>query len=173
MNNQEKLELVLPSEKYKESFLNVFNEYTGDEIKDHFNLSKFDPDFSKFLENLKNEREGKYLKEGYVPQTIYWLVKGDRFIGRVGIRHKLTEKLKIVGGHLGYAIRPSERGKGYGSLALTLGLPKAKELGLDSVLITCKSTNIASKKIIEKHGGVFEGLTPFEDADMLRYWVKT
>jgi predicted acetyltransferase len=161
--------LVLPSIKYKDSFLSVFNEYSEGKLIDNFNQAKYDGDFSVFLEKIENEREGKFLEEGKVPQTIYWLVDGDKFIGRVGIRHILNDQLLKEGGHIGYSIRPSERMKGYGSIALHLALPKAKELGIDKALLTCNADNIGSRKIIEKNGGVFEN----QIENKLRFWVPT
>jgi predicted acetyltransferase len=58
--------------------------------------------------------------------------------------------LKQEGGHIGYSIRASERGKGYGTKMLKMVLPKVKELEIDRALITCDDTNIASQKVIEK-----------------------
>ena len=161
--------LELPSLKYKESFLAVFDEYPDGKIVDNFSQSKLTGNFEQFLESLKNESEGKNLSEGYVPQTVYWLVDGDRFIGRVGIRHILNDKLLKEGGHIGYSIRPSERKKGYGTLALKLALPKAREIGIEKALLTCNFDNLASKKIIEKNGGILEN----QIENKLRFWVPT
>jgi predicted acetyltransferase len=66
------------------------------------------------------------------------------------------------GGHIGYDVRPSERGKGCGTRLLRLTLQKARELGLDDVLITADEGNAASWKVIERNGGrreagLFEG----------------
>ncbi|MBP7805070.1 MAG: GNAT family N-acetyltransferase [Candidatus Pacebacteria bacterium] len=161
--------LVLPSIKYKDSFLSVFTEYHDGKLIDNFNQAKYSGDFSEFLEKIENEREGKFLEEGKVPQTIYWLVDGDKFIGRVGIRHVLNDQLLKEGGHIGYSIRPSERMKGYGSVALQLALLKAKDLGIDKALLTCNADNIGSRKIIEKNGGVFEN----QIENKLRFWIAT
>ncbi len=150
--------LVLPSEEYKESFIEALAEQPEGE-KSRLNgdkQGKYDGDFDAFLASLKDAREGKNLPEGYVPQTVYWIVDGNKFIGRVAIRHMLNDHLTILGGHIGYAIRPTERNKGYGSLALKLALPKARELGIEKALVTCAKGNLASKKIIEKNGGIFE-----------------
>ena len=167
--------LVLPSEKYKDSFLEALAEQDGgkDSRLDGDRHAKFNGDFDAFLLYLKEAREGKNLPEGYVPQTVYWLVDGNKFIGRVAIRHALNERLILVG-HIGYAIRPSERGKGYGNLALKLALPKAKKLGIEKALITCAKDNIASRKIIEKNGGILEDERVADDGTpMLRFWVPT
>ena len=41
---------------------------------------------------------------------------------------------------------------------LRLALLEAKKIGLEKVLITCLDDNIASAKVIENNGGVFERL---------------
>ncbi|MBD3331077.1 GNAT family N-acetyltransferase [Candidatus Peregrinibacteria bacterium] len=74
--------------------------------------------------------------------------------------------------HIGYYIRPSARQKGYGTKILELGLIKAKELGLQEVLLTCYESNIASKKIIEKNKGKFQDKVYDEGESKLKYWIK-
>ena len=172
--------LVLPSKEYKESFLEALAEQKGGEHRTHPNrlegekYERFENDFEGFLAYKKDEREGKNLPEGWVPQTSYWLVDGDKFIGRVDVRHVLNEHLMNMGGHIGYSIRPSERHKGYGTLALKLALPKAHELGIEKALLTCNTDNIGSRKIIEKNGGILENEKIGEDGNIkLRFWVPT
>ena len=58
---------------------------------------------------------------------------------------------------------------------MKLILEKAKELGLDKVLLTCDVTNTASRKIIEGSGGVFEGTVPnpeMPNIDRARFWIN-
>ncbi len=113
------------------------------------------------------------LPPGYVAQTTYWLIDTNEFIGRVSIRHMLTDYLLQEGGHIGYDIRPSKRKLGYGKKILALSLPKAKELGIKKILVTCNETNLGSKKIIEANGGILENrlhLHPGKPAK-LRYWI--
>ena len=78
------------------------------------------------------------------------------------------------GGNIGYGIIPSKRGLGYGTKALKLTLEKAKELGLKKVLLTCNSTNIGSKKVIEANGGLLENEILGEEGkpNKLRYWIE-
>ncbi|MBP6931325.1 MAG: GNAT family N-acetyltransferase [Candidatus Pacebacteria bacterium] len=135
--------------------------------------TKFDGDFDSFISSVKDAKEGKNLPENYVPQTVYWIVENDKFIGRVSVRHILNDHL-LLSGHIGYAVRPSERGKGYGSIALKLALHKAKELGIEKALVTCADGNIASRKIIEKNGGILEDERLAGDGtNMLRFWITT
>lgn len=68
------------------------------------------------------------------------------------MRHRLTEALRRYAGHIGYGVRASEQGKGYGTLMLKLALERARELGIKQVLITCDDDNMASARVIEKNG---------------------
>lgn len=170
------LTLVLPSEKYKKSFLEALSEQQVGQMSplEGESYKRFNGDFDAFLSYLSDEREGKNLLEGRVPQTVFWIVDGEKFIGRISVRHRLNDALMHIGGHIGYSIRPSERHKGYGSLALKLVLPKARELGIEKALLTCLKTNEASRRIIEKNGGVFENeVTKSEGLASLRFWVST
>src|SRR3989338_1676429 len=173
------MKLVLPSIEYKESFLEALEEFRKEakrqdienSLVKHFEEAK---GFDDFLVRLHGQAEGKFLPEGYVPHTVYWLVDNGKFIGWLNIRHRLNEHLREVGGHIGYAIRPSERGKGYGNKILELALTKARELGIEDVRITCNADNIRSAKVIEKNGGVFENTTTTADGVVKRrYWIHT
>ena len=67
-----------------------------------------------------------------------------------------------------------ERNKGYGKKLLALGLKKCKELGIDRVLVTCKDTNVASRKCILANGGQYEDTRRIEEDDLNleRYWIE-
>lgn len=172
------MQLVLPSLKYKDSFIQAVHEYhsvDSDDRRDIYELKvdELENNFASYIEKLHSQSKGENLPEGYVPQTTYWLIDNDEFIGRVSIRHELTEYLLKEGGHIGYDIRPSKRNRGYGKAILELSIPKAKELGIKKILLTCNETNIASKKIIEANGGVFENAleTSKTKPKKLRYWI--
>ena len=52
---------------------------------------------------------------------------------------------------------------------LAAALPVAHGLGIDPALVTCDDTNLASRKVIEANGGVYES----QRGQKLRYWVPT
>jgi predicted acetyltransferase len=106
---------------------------------------------------------------GWVPATILWWVDGPDFLGRLAIRHRLTPGLREIGGHIGYAVRPSARRRGHATAMLAAALPIAHQLGIDPALVTCDVTNIGSRKVIEANGGVLED----ERGGKRRYWVPT
>ena len=167
------MELVRPSIRYKNSFLAAVPEMRSYTLNSSIDFDFAGNDFDAFVRTLNERTEGKGLPEGYVPDSIFWLVEGDEFIGDVRIRHRLNEHLLNVGGHIGYYICEAKRGKGYGKKILELALSEAKRLGLDKVLLTCDETNIASRKIIEKNGGILEDKRPNPDGgpDKLRFWI--
>lgn len=167
------LQLVEPSIKYKKSFLEAVNEPGAQKLFVRFRELYNKNTFDEYVERMKGFSKGVHLQVGYVPESTFWLVEGDEYIGKLSIRHELTESLLKEGGHIGYDIRPSKRQMGYGKEILRLGLEKAKEIGLKKVLVTCDKDNLASKKIIESNGGLFENEYEMkgDKPNILRYWV--
>jgi predicted acetyltransferase len=109
--------------------------------------------FTDFLRRVTDARLGRGLPRGYVPQTTYWAYVGTRPVGVAKLRHRLTDALRVTGGHIGYAIRPSERGKGYGTKLLRQTLTRAAEMGITEVLITVNENNVPSWKLVERNYG--------------------
>ena len=124
--------------------------------------------FKKFLQWYANASKGIGLTANLVPSTLYWLYIDGIPVGYGKLRHRLNHHLLKIGGHIGYVIRPSARGKGYGKLLLKEILAKAKELGLEELLITCMQENAASQKVIEANAGI---LSHIEDGRCY-YWIK-
>src|SRR3989344_9200748 len=113
-----KMELVKPSIEYKDSFIEGVKEFQAEGRELNINVAELINNFEKFIKTLKDAEKGVGLPEGYISHTKLWLVDKGEFIGSVDIRHKLTEKLLQEGGNIGYSIRPSKRGQGYGNQAL-------------------------------------------------------
>jgi len=109
------------------------------------------------------------LPDEYVPQTIYWLYHNDKPVGYGKLRHCLNEKLLELGGHIGYVIRPSERGKGYGKQMLAGLIKKAQEMNISRVLLTCDESNLASRRIIECNHGELSSIADGK----CKYWIDT
>lgn len=171
----EELELILPTieykkqiEKYKQDMLD-----NGSSMDGCGNLR--DDDFDTWLQNCNDWKEGKNLPEGYVPSTQYICIRkiDNKLVGMFQVRHTLNDFLLNYGGHIGDSIAVDERNKGYGKKLLALGLKKCKELGIDKVLVTCKDTNIASRKCILANGGQYEDSRTIKDQgiNLERYWI--
>lgn len=98
------------------------------------------------------------------------MVGAEEFLGRIALRHTLTERLRVAGGHIGYDVRPTARRRGYATVMLREVLPLALAEGVTpAALLTCDADNIASRKVIETNGGVLEA----EVEGLRRYWVPT
>lgn len=112
--------------------------------------------------------------EGRVPSNIFIAVRmaDNRIVGVIDLRHHLGNPvLREWGGHFGYIVRPSERGKGYAKEMVHQNLLKCKELGLHKVMITCDRNNIASERTILANGGVFEKEVLVDGEYTKRFWV--
>jgi len=96
---------------------------------------------------------GLNLPEGYVQASAFWLYAGDRPVGFGKLRHRLNDTLRRDGGHIGYGVRPTERGRGYGSALLSRLLDEAAKLGIEQALITVNTHNEPSKGVAIGNGG--------------------
>jgi predicted acetyltransferase len=126
--------------------------------------------FATFVDMLKRQSlETTPRPVGHVPATTMWWVDADEYLGRIVVRHRLTPRLLEFGGHIGYDVRPTARRRGHASAMLRGILPVARELGIVSALVTCDATNIASRAVIERAGGLFED----QRGPKLRFWIPT
>ena len=173
--NCKNIRLIEPCVELEAEFMAMVREFSIDkDAGEAWRNEQAITDFTKYVQDRLDWKQGKSLPEGWVPVSTFWLIRSDNVIlGTSSLRHRLTEQLRNIGGHIGYNIRPGERKKGYGTLLLMLTLEKAKESGLERVLVTCDDNNIASVKIIEKNGGVLEDKYFSNELKQSerRYWI--
>ena len=131
-------------------------------------------DLAGYIRRAQDYAVGRNLPAGYVPATEYWLLRSDGIIvGKANLRHRLNNDLARCGGHINYAIRPTERKKGYCAAILRLTLEKAQRLGLRRVLITCDAQKRAAAVIIRNNGGQLENEITTEDGTRVsHYWIE-
>jgi predicted acetyltransferase len=169
--------LVAPHVHFHESFLEAARELEAEGNGrfvglDQHPLSELeDPErFARYVQELLAEALPESPRpRGWVPATVLWITFDDTFLGRVSIRHELNGSLHELGGHIGYAVRPSARGHGVATKALADALRIAHGLGIDPALVTCDDDNDASRRVIEKNGGVLEDVREHK----MRFWVPT
>ena len=85
-----------------------------------------------------------------------WLWDGE-FCGIIGLRWQRGSNAlpPTCLGHVGFAVVPWKRRRGYATKALRLLLPEAAAEGLDYIEVTTDPDNLVSQKVIEANGGVF------------------
>ena len=125
--------------------------------------------YEEWLESNQNQEMGINLTEGCVP-SIQFVSFDDvgRALGFLNLRLRLNEGLLNYAGHIGYSIRPSERGKGYAKETLRQGLQVAKEKNIKKALVTCSVNNPASRAVILANGGLLEDVRDGVE----RYWIE-
>jgi predicted acetyltransferase len=130
--------------------------------------------YSEWLHEVQLAQREETSRLGVAATTYFTVRRSDgRIVGTVQLRHTLNDDLRRRGGHIGYGIRPSERGKGYGTAQLALVLEKARELGLPRVMISCDRDNLASARVAEKNGARLEWEGYDEEDGWIRiYWIE-
>ena len=123
-----------------------------------FGNSAYGLSYEEYKEWLLKKHKDS-LQEGLVdgwrvPATTYWLYVDSVPVGYGNVRHFLTDALRKEGGHIGYAIAPAYRKKGYGKEFLRLLLIEAKKVGIDKALVTTYLDNYASQAVAIANGGV-------------------
>ena len=172
-------ELVLPTVSVRESFLEAMEEFVAEGAENsqtaawiEYNAPGWqDPElFATFCEAVRADAlEETPRPQAHVPCTTLWWVDGDDYLGRIAIRHRLTDVLLEVGGHIGYDVRPTRRREGHATEMLRQSLPWARDLGIAPALVTCDEDNVGSIRVIENAGGALEDVRGIKR----RYWVPT
>lgn len=175
------LRLELIENLSEKSYLEYYEETREDEVNE---TNRFitpmaadlqGRDYKTFVADMKTS--ASHPKEGFVPDTTYFLVNADdRILGAINIRHELNDYLRHSGGHIGYGVRPGERRKRYAETMLALAIDKIEselKLDTDKILITCNDENIGSAKTIEACRGVLENkVQGMGDGKLTRrYWI--
>ncbi len=131
-----------------------------------------DTDFPAYVAWLRDGRRGEGLPAGWVAHTFLVAEVGDRIVGRVSVRHQLTDFLREYGGHIGFGVLAQYRRRGYATEILRQTMPWARALGIDRVLVTCDQDNLGSRTVIERCGGVLEDTRCRLDGGVTRrYWI--
>jgi predicted acetyltransferase len=110
--------------------------------------------FTAPLARLAGCARGDECGDGFVPHSTFWLVRDQVEIVAVSnLRHCLNDALRQDGGSIGYGVRPSARGRGFGVEVLRQTLIQARTIGLPQILLTCAKENPYSGAVIVRNGG--------------------
>jgi predicted acetyltransferase len=171
-------ELRLPAVDVHSSFVEAMAEFSaegrggaddntmvGGEIRDGGWQTA--PGFADFVAMLHADAVAPR-RAGWVACTTWWWCEGSTYLGRIALRHELTERLRKIGGHVGYDVRPTARRQGHATAMLAAVLPHARRMDIEALLVTCDADNVASRRVIEANGGTLAD----ESDGNLRYWIN-
>jgi predicted acetyltransferase len=129
--------------------------------------------WTDYLRILADSRAGVNLPEGLVPSTFLVADVDGQIVGRVTIRHHLSEFLRVEGGHIGYNVLPGFRRRGYATEILRQALIVARSMGIERVLVTTDDDNAGSIAVIEANGGKLDSVRPATGAMPAHrlYWI--
>ena len=127
--------------------------------------------YEEWLSSVTLNTNPKTVNENWVVTDTFFAIRNsdDKIIGIIDLRHTLNEFLKDLG-NCGYSVRPSERKKGYATEMLYQLIHVAKEAEMKELHISVEKENTASKKVVQKNGGIYERSFSFENetADIYR-----
>ena len=169
-------ELIDPTVDLRDSWLESAAEWDGVHqdgagVWEASDLSTLDG-FATWVGRLREQSdETREIEAGRVHASYWWVVEGGTYLGAISLRHRLNDRLLEGGGHIGYGVRPSARGRGVATWALGAAVERARGRGMDRVLVTCDDTNVASARTIERNGGVLEDIRDTWLGRARRYWI--
>jgi predicted acetyltransferase len=159
------MKLVWPATEYLSGYVHALRQgWSPDNLRPEAaleELARIEQDADRFLaEQVDREAKGPLiiLPDGNtaprLPGYWQWMWDGE-FCGTIGFRWQpgSTDLPPYCLGHIGYAVVPWKRGRGYATRALQLLLPQTKAEGLPFVVLTAEADNIASQRVIETNGG--------------------
>jgi predicted acetyltransferase len=127
-----------------------------------------------YVRSLDDYALGRNLPDGFVPNSFLLADVDGRLVGRTSVRHELNGALAREFGHIGYAVVPNERRRGYATEILRQSLVVAARVGVTQALVICDESNVGSARTIERCGGVFESAAVNSEGEAIRrYWVPT
>ena len=163
------MELRRPTLADKEAILNMMEEFEQTQSAHDggfWDIENFV--YEEWLEENLQAEAGLNIPENWVPAIqLVSFDEAGQALGFLNLRLRLNDYLLEKGGHIGYSIRPSERGKGYAKKSLRQGLQIAKEKNIKRALLTCSTENPASRAVILANGGVYEDVRNGTE----RYWI--
>lgn len=172
--------LVKPGEEHEEQLIKYKEEFFNIGEKIIHASSRWDQmdDYKEWLKDLESHYKFETITDNWTVHTNFLGVResDNKIIGMIDIRHELTnDRLRNYAGHIGYAVRPTERRKGYATEMLRKALEYCKnEIKLDRVMITCAKENEGSRKTILNAGGKLEREYYAEEygENVQIYWIN-
>ena len=161
---RDNFQLVWPTVEYLPGYIHALQQgWSPDNLRPEAaqeQLARIAEDPTLFL-SQQVDREAKgpkvILPDGRtvsrLPGYVQWMWDGE-FCGSINFRWQpgTTELPPHCLGHIGYAVVPWKRRRGYATRALGLLLPQASAEGLAYIEVVTDFDNIASQRVVEANG---------------------
>ena len=121
-----------------------------------------DADPLSCIDTMQAWSKGQQLRSGWVPQTTRFYIENGELLGVYAFRHSLNDWLRQFGGHVGYSVHPDARNRGVATALLSDAKRLGHSMGIEHLVVTCNVNNVASKRVIEKNGGLLDDTYFFE-----------
>ena len=127
------------------------------------------------FDDVKTVEQMRAKIEGLQECQFYWILKDDIPIGVITLRPQPDDFWLHNAGHIGIAIDEPYRGQHYGSEAFRQMCEKANtEYNIKDIVVMTLVDNAASRTMIEKSGGEYQGTITAADGEKLaKYLVKS
>ena len=166
------LHLTFPNISHKDKYLTMIEEWKHHEIPTSPWALFHGDTFEEFLDIAKTYVTAN---PNGINSTLFFVILDEEILGAIQVRHHIDHPRLFIdwecGGHIGYWLRPSARGKWLAWEMLKLGLIEARKLGIEKVLISAYEDNIASWKTIEACAWIFAKMIEKEGKMLKVYWI--
>lgn len=157
---------------YQQAITDMVEEWqqTGEKIVPYAIRRHDVHDFPAYCQSLEQQNPTADL----VPDSTFFCLEEEsgQIVGAVNIRHWLNDALLLNGGHIGDGVRPSRRREGIGTRLVAMALAECRRMGIPKALMVCDRENIASRRTIEKNGGILENEVLVDGIWEQRYWIE-
>ncbi len=170
------LHLEFPNISHKSRYLEMVEEwnlekYPDTDVPNRLFVGK---DYEAFLSIITEDITAN---QNGVNSTLWFFMDDEKILWAIQIRHTIDHpRLSLEwgsGGHIGYGLRPSVRGKWLANEMLRLGIIEARKLGIQDILISALEERVASWKTIERLGGVYAKSIDEDGKNLKVYWINS
>ena len=110
-------------------------------------------EYQEYMRAREGYSRGIGLPEGHVPDPVYILEDNGTYVGLFNLRHCLNDALREGAGHIGYAVSPAFRRRGYAAEGLRLLIQEAKGvIPEEEIYLSVSKNNRPSLKVQQKNG---------------------